>query len=175
MNHEPHIVLFYSYGPHFLRTARALRADYVNSRITAIIPGDFPQQLLKDLAIHGLPLLPNPSQTRSLRNAAATIKRLRNLCPDILVVLFDSPKLRLLAALSTAKERYCYHVDGRVTPVKRTFTIALAHTLAHRVYGRIRYIRIWCHVHFTRVQQQDRTENPLSKIDRTRIPHDKDI
>jgi len=151
MTNELHIGLFYSYGPHFIKTARALRAEHPQARITAFLPRAFPVDMLSDLEIEALPVLPDPGEHRSLAALYAIVRAIRAQRVDIFVVLFDSPRLRLLSALSGAGERQCRLVDGRRIPVRFTFAGGLMHTLLSRIVGHARYVRIWIEVQVTRV------------------------
>ncbi len=153
MTSNQNIGLFYSYGPHFLRTARALRKDYGKAHITAFVPRGFPAELLSSMDIQCVPILPKPSEKRSIRDVATIVKTIRSARPEIFVVLFDSPKLRALAALSTAKTKYCYHVDNRISTVRWGLSGNLLQTFGRGIRGRIRFARIWCHVYFTRINR----------------------
>ncbi len=162
---EPNITVFYSSGVHFLRTARALRQRHEAAAITAFVPKDFPEELLSSLNIRCLPLLPNPSQKRSLKHVATILRAIRGMRPDVFIVLFDSPKLRTLAALSGAGERLCYHPDGRITPMRWSFAGFLARSFMQAFRGRLRYTYIWCHVHFTRVDRSMVQKPSISDLD----------
>lgn len=170
MKSELNITLLYSYGVHFLRTARSLRQQHETATITAFIPRDFPEELLSGLNIRCLPLLPNPSQERSLNHVITILRAIRGIHPDVFVVLFDSSKLRTLAALSGARERICYHSDGRITPVRWSLPGALTRAFIQGFRGRVRYAYIWCHVHFTRVnrymvQESNPGDSDFSDVD----------
>ena len=103
MKPELQICLFYSYGPHFLRTVRNLRQTYETAVITTFIPKDFPQELFAGLTITCRPILPNPGEVRPLRLIATIVQAIRRTRPDVFIVLFNSPKLRILAAFSGPK------------------------------------------------------------------------
>lgn len=151
MNEQCHIGLFYSYGPHFMKTARALRLEHPDSRITAFLPQEFPVDLLADLDITAARVLPNPGAGRSVSMLFSIVRAIRAQRLDLFVVLFNSPRLRLLSALSNARECQCRLVDGRSVPVRFTLAGGLAHTLFRRLRGNIRYARIWIEVHTTRI------------------------
>lgn len=151
MTTDPHIGLFYSYGPHFIKTARALRAEYPKARITAFLPREFPVGLLSGLDIESLQVLPTPGAHRSLAGLYTLVRTIRAYRLDLFVILFNSPRLRLLSSLSGAAERQCRLVDGRRVPVRFTLAGGALHTLRTRIGGHLRYARIWIEVRLTRV------------------------
>lgn len=151
MNKDFHIGIFYSYGPHFIRTVRSLRADSPEARITAFVPAEFPAGLLGGLDVVLAPILGNPAERRSPGVLLSIVRAIRRQRLDVFVVLFDSPRLRLLAALSGARERQCCLVDGRTLPVRVTIAGNVFRTLGGRLRGQFRYARIWLSVHLTRV------------------------
>ena len=151
MSKEHHIGLFYSYGPHFMKTARALRRECPEARITAFLPKEFPIDLLSGLDIVMAQILPNPGTHRSLSSLISIVRAIRARRLDLFVVLFDSPRLRLLSVLSGAAERQCRLVDGRTIPVRFTLAGSMADTAFRRIRGNMRYARIWIEVHLTRI------------------------
>jgi hypothetical protein len=151
MLNTKHIGLFYSYGPHFVRSAHTLRQNHPDAHITAFVPYGFPVELLKQDDIECIPLLSEAGGAKTIRSLITIFRMIRNAGLDMFVVLFDSPKLQLLCAASNARERYCAHLDGRITPVRFTVAGSLFRTLINNIKGRTRYAYIWLYVHFTKV------------------------
>lgn len=168
MTKQPHIGLLYSYGPHFVKTARALRERYPEADIVAFVPESFPVSLLEDVSISCRSLLADNAHRRAVKKIVALVRAIRRERLDIFVVLFNSPRLQLLSAISGSKERRCRLVDGREFEVHLTLLSSLVHTLVSSVVGRWRYARIWLNVHCTRVYPQ---KNPQVS---GKAPHQKE-
>lgn len=151
MNRNKHIGILYSYGPHFLRTVREVRQQEPDARITVYIPEGFPLEMLQDLNVETLSLTQGAGTKPTLASAFMLLRALRRVRLDQFVVLFDSPRLQMLAALSQAAERWCYQLDGSKTPVRPTFMGSFLQTVRRGMVGRIRYVKIWLHVYGTRV------------------------
>lgn len=151
MTQRTRIGLFYSYGPHFIKTVRSLRETHPQADITAFVPEHFPVELLSGLNISSQPLLPDTGRGRAIKKVVTIIRAIRKEHLDIFVVLFNSPRLQLLSTISGAKERRCRLVDGRELPVRLTLLSGIYHTAVNTVVGHWRYARIWIHVRCTRV------------------------
>lgn len=153
MNEPERICAFYSHGPHYRRMLRFLRERYPAARITALVPPTYPREFLEgqvdDIVV--------TAQTQySSRNATAIrqlIQQIRGGGYGFFVVMFDSPRLRILSALTGVAERYCYQADGRYTPVRLSLTRAIANTVWRNLRGRLTYARIWLIVHFRHVER----------------------
>lgn len=145
------ICAYYSHGPHYARMLKHLRATYPAATIVAIVPPAYPRDALRGLA--------NEVQwTNSARYGLAAPGALKGLIGDIrrqrfdlIVVMFDSPKLRLLARAVGAKSRRVYTVDGRLEPVSTAVLGSLGRDLLRRLSGTLLYARLWCIVHLQRV------------------------
>jgi DNA-binding transcriptional LysR family regulator len=140
---------FYSRGPHFGRVLARLREEYPEADITAHVPEGFPEAPVRE---HGARIL-YCGGAPPLRALPSLIRSLRAQRYDLFVVIFDSPKLRLLAAASGAKQRCCHTVDGRIFPLRTAFSRMLAGGIWRRLCGAIVYARIWCVVHFRPVKK----------------------
>lgn len=162
MTQRTHIGLFYSYGPHFIKTARSLRETHPQADITAFVPEHFPVELLSGLNISSQPLLPDTGRGRAIKKVIAIIRAIRRERLDIFVVLFNSPRLQLLSTISGAKVRRCQLVDGREIPVRLSLVSGIFHTAIHTVFGHWRYVRIWMHIHCTRVHPR-KINGPLDR------------
>ncbi len=147
MTEQHRIGLLYSYGPHFKQAARALRTRYPGSRITALLPPGYPEAVIRDVVDDIIICAPEPEYGKTPGQAWRLIKTLRRERYDVLVVLFDSLKLQLIAAMSGAGERCCHHLDNRYEPLRLSLFGAIAAGLVRHVRGRLRYMRIWWHVY----------------------------
>lgn len=158
------IGLLYSYGPHFMKTLRALRDSHPDAQITVFVPANFPEALLDGMALHIRPILPDSGQRPGIRQGLRLIRAIRGEALDSFVVLFASPRLQLVASLSKAVQSYCYHVDGRVEILRLRLLRALLRPIKNRIIGNLRYFRIWVYVHCTRVNAK-RPQEKLSDAD----------
>lgn len=132
------VCLYYSRGPHFMRTLKQLREDHPDAAITVAVPPGFPRDPLAGLADEVVER-PRPG---GLGDAWRAARALRAEGYDLLVVMFDSLNLRLLAALSGARTRECHTIEGRVIRLRGgLMRRAISEALA-RVRGQIRYWRI---------------------------------
>ncbi len=147
MTKQYRIGLMYSYGPHFKQAARMLRARYPDSRITALLPPGYPEAVIRDVVDDIIVCAPEPERGKTPGQAWRLIRILRRERYDILVVLFDSLKLQLIASLSGAGECCCYHLDHRYHPLRLSLFGAVAAGVTRQVRGRLRYMRIWWHVY----------------------------
>lgn len=139
MTAPQNICAFYSRGPHFLRMLKQLRAAYPEARITAVVPPTFPAEAALGLANQVIKTQHaqwSLRQHKALRKLVAVLREGRY---DLFAVMFDSPKLRLLAVLSGARARVCYTVDGRQLPLKLAVLGQLADALARNIRGRLLY------------------------------------
>lgn len=133
------IGVFYSRGPHFVRVLGRIRGEYPDAEIDAYVPEGFPETPVLEQGARCVPCAGGntpgvlPRLIRSFRAARY----------DLFVVMFDSPKLQLLAAASGARQRLCHTVDGRVIPVRLALTQMLGGGLWRRLCGVIAYARIW--------------------------------
>src|SRR5690606_16419650 len=113
-HHEPErICAFYSRGPHFVRMLKHLREAYPGETLIAAIPASFPFPTIEPLVDETI-RLPEPGARSGLRRVWAIVRRLRRARCSHMVVMFDSPRLNLLARFSGAGRRWCFTVDGRL-------------------------------------------------------------
>ncbi len=133
------ICVFYSHGPHFGRTLKSLRKQFPTAHITALVPPEYPAEALEGLANR---MLSTKHATYSMghpRNILKLIGQIRRGKYDLFVVLFESPKLLLLASRSGARQKYCNTVDGRFFRLRGLLITHLLANLWHGICGRIRY------------------------------------
>lgn len=143
------VCAFYSLGPHYLRMLAHLRAQYPGARIIAIVPEGYLLEVLENRC-------DEVATTPPGRGAASLLPLARFLRAgrfDVFVVMFHSPRLRMLAALSGARECMCYTAGNRYFPVSLNFAGDAARWLARQIAGRITYARIWWNVRMQKVQR----------------------
>jgi len=147
MKRPKQIGAFYSHGPHYTRLLQHLRKTYPNAEITAITPPGFPKDALIGLAEKRM-VTKQPAY--SLRSPGALWELMRNIRAakyDLFVVMFDSPKLRILSALGGARRSHCFGPDGRFVPIRLALVSTLARYLYRNIRGRITYAYIHYIVH----------------------------
>ena len=154
-----HICAFYSYGPHYIRLLKYLRAQYPEARLTALVPPSYPHEplapLVDDIAV-------TDQERYGLRTVFSLLRPIRREKYGMFVVLFDSPKLRMVGALSGARSRYCFTVDGRFTPLR----LALLRTLLGRLYHHIRGRLLYARIHYVVYHHPVSTDDSASSGDR---------
>ena len=124
------ICAFYSHGPHYRRLLRYLRQKHPNAQVTALIPPDYPADHIAD----DVDAVETTAQTgyglSNPRGFIVLLRQIRRERYDRFVVMFDSPRLRILTALAGARERRCYDVNGRY----RILRLGLVHTAASALW-----------------------------------------
>ncbi len=138
------IGVFYSLGPHFLRTLSRLKADYPAASLTAMIPPGYPlsddERALADAFVETE--LPHYSP----RNVGPCLRLLRQIRAeryDLFAVMFESPQLRALSALSGAHRRACCLPRGHLAALNSSLPAVLADECTRRIWGRIAYAAMW--------------------------------
>ena len=138
MNTTKRICAYYSHGPHYTRMLKSLRQDAPGAEITAMVPPGYPREALEGLA----DTIMEVEKPAGPANAMGVLRRIRAGRYDSLAVMFDSPKLRVLAALSGVPERVCHSIDRRQYPLRRAIIGPLLTALWRNVRGHILYWRI---------------------------------
>jgi ADP-heptose:LPS heptosyltransferase len=133
------ICALYSHGPHFVRLLRHLRAEYPDTQLVAFVPPDYPAAVIKQWADRVERI---PGGKRGMTAFKEVLRQVRAERCDLLVVMFDSPKLRVLAAASGVRNRYYYAADGRYAPLRKGLLSSLLHGLWRQCVGRVRYAYI---------------------------------
>lgn len=139
MSVPENICAFYSRGPHFLRMLKQLRAQYPEARITAVVPPTFPAEAALGIANQVIKTQHAQWSLRQHRALRKLVGVLREGRYDLFATMFDSPKLRVLAALSGARARVCFTIDGRQIPLKLAVFSQLLDALARNIKGRLLY------------------------------------
>jgi len=136
MSQVERICAFYSRGPHFARMLRKLRERWPNATIVALVPPTFRVEMLPKEADEAEI---TTTGKRGARAVTAVCRQIQAGNYDVLVVMFDSPRLRLLAALSGVQKRYCCTVDGRLFHIRLAPFSLLFGTLWRRLRGEFTY------------------------------------
>lgn len=138
--HAPErICAFYSKGPQFVRMLKRLRAEYPDEIIVAAIPAEFPFSAIEGLADETIrfPEAGGASLSANLR----VVRALRQSRSSHIVVMFDSPRLNLVARLSGASKRWCFSVDGRLRPLSQPLAHVILAPTWLRLCGQVDYLR----------------------------------
>jgi len=145
MSGAKHIAVLYSRGPHFTRALQALRKTHPGATLTAIVPAEYGNKEALDGVADAV--------VATSGGAMEVLRTIRNGRYDVFVVLFDSPKLRLLASLSGARECMCCETDGYLTPLVESPPGVVVSIGLARLRGHITYVRLWILVRILRVGQ----------------------
>lgn len=149
------IAVFLSKGRNYGEVLRDVRHNYPQARIDAVIPKAYPlseeEQTLADAILETEQAQYSP---RAIRPLCRLIRRLRAPHYDLFVILFDSPKLRLLARLSRARNCACHQPSRRLAPMQPRITSIFADILFRNVRGRLVYGMIWAAVHLLPVKRK---------------------
>jgi hypothetical protein len=148
------ICAFYSHGPHFVRLLKHLRATYPAAHLTTFTPPGFPPEVLRGYADRMAYTGRRAYPLRELRPLLRLIEVLRRERFDLFVVMFDSPRLRLLARLSGAKRAMVYTVDGRTIPLHGLALGSLLAAFPRRIRGIALYAWMWFNVHCRPVRRE---------------------
>ena len=148
------IAIFLSKGRSFVDVLRDVRHAYPGAHIDAIIPPAYPlseeEQALANQVIETEQAHYSPRDTRALRRL---IRQLRASHYDLFVILFDSPKLRLIARLSNAKTCVFHRLDHRLLTIRPTIPGIVADVVFRNVWGRVVYGALWLITHFLPARQ----------------------
>lgn len=139
MNSPARICAFYSRGPHYQRLLKTLRTQYPEATLHAVVPPSFPPEVLQEVANEVRQTETAEWRLSSPGSLLRLLRQLRAERYDLFVTLFDSPKLRVLAALSGARVRQHYTVDGRLLPLRLAPLRNGIDAVRRNVRGRILY------------------------------------
>jgi hypothetical protein len=136
--------LFCGLGPHVPSVLRRLRESDPGVRLTALLPLGF------DLTGEERALV-DEIQTNERQRYSPTeigpclrlVRRIRRAHYDTFVVMADSSRLRILAALSGARTRICCHPHGWIEPLHGTLPGIIVRSVARRALGAIVYAILW--------------------------------
>ena len=145
----PRFAVFHSPGHDLRPVLDALREVRQDAEITLWIPKGhkLPEAISALADAVAETELPHYSP-RHVRACLRLIRGLRAQRYNAFTVLFDSPQLRLLAALSGASQCWLATGDGRLTALPVNPLRVLAEETLRGIAGRLTYLRVWISVHF---------------------------
>lgn len=155
MTTEFRVCALRSQGRGFVTRLDYLRRRYPEARLLVMVPKD--EDLTAEEAEYADEVLEQPHATysirspRQLRDLAAT---LRNARLDLFIVMYPSPRLRLVAGLSGARRGECWTYENQIIPLPTAIPTAMASLLWRLMLGRIRYYRCWLTTYVRRVPMQ---------------------
>ena len=91
---------------------------------------------------------------RNLPGFLGFIRRVRRARYDAFVILFDTPRQRILASLSGADRRMHCRLDGKVAVLDYTLPGIAADAVLRGLWGRIVYACLWVLVRATRAKRR---------------------
>lgn len=146
------IGVFYSKGRSYLEVLRCVHRHEPEARVCAIVPRGYlisPEERAASDEI-----VETERTGYSLQDLGALrslLRQIRGARYDTFVILFDSPRLRILAALSGARQ--CAHCtfDGRLARIGPSVAGTLCDVAARNVWGRLVYALVWLVVWCLRV------------------------
>jgi len=146
------ICAFYSKGRNYVDVLRRVRQDNPAAQIYAMVPARYPLSDAEGaLADEVLRIDRERYGWRDLLAFLHLLGRIRKARYDVFIIAFDSPRLRILAALSGASRcAYCT-LEGRLVDIQPSVSGTLANVTFRNVWGRLVYAGVWCAVHFLRV------------------------
>lgn len=155
MNDAQRICVFYSHGEHFNRVIKAVRTQNPTARLCALLPAGYHPPDEPALAQIADEILWTERANYGPSDAAALkrlVQQLRAGHYDRFIILFETLKLRGLAALSGAAICECWTAYGIIKPVDTSLPKALLGHFARILHGRLLYLRIWCSTHLCRAR-----------------------
>lgn len=147
------ICAFYSPGHDFARVLERLHRAHPEAHVTAVVPAGYtvagPLRDWADAVVETELERYTLGHPRALARLVSTIRRGRY---DLFAVMFASPKLRVLAALSGAERNVWCTPDGSHVPLGASVAGALAGELARVLRGRLTYMGLWCAIRMRRTR-----------------------
>jgi hypothetical protein len=154
------VCAFYSKGRSFLDVLDRVRAAYPGAHVTAMAPATYAMPEAERMAADDV--IVTEQARYSMGSPGPFFRLMRQIRRerfDVFVITFDSPRLRILAALSgAARCAYC-SMDRQVVPIGPTVPGTLAATLARNVWGRLAYRWIWLAVRLCKVNATSETSH----------------
>jgi hypothetical protein len=159
MSRKPRVCVYFSVGRNFLNVLRSVKQSLPDASITAVIPPGYPisgdeRSLAEEIIETDLVRY----SWRTLPALARLVRQFRRERYDAFVILFDSPRLRIVSSLSGAAERLHCRMDGRLALVRMSIPGTIADVVFRNVWGRIVYAVIWSIVRFRPVRLRDRRD-----------------
>lgn len=130
------ICAFFSVSQNFPAILQRLRAKHPNADIAAVIPPNYEaSQAERDHASRIIVTEQAEYGPAHIRACLRLIRSLRKERFDRFVVVFDSPQLRILAALTGARKCECWDPDSQIIPLHRHLSAELAAVVLRKACG----------------------------------------
>jgi ADP-heptose:LPS heptosyltransferase len=155
MTNPQRIAVFYSKGRNFETVLKAVRHQYPQAGVTALVPSDYPaseeERALVNVVEATEEARYSPKHPAALMRLFQSIRAGRY---DIFVITFNSPKLNILAAASGARTRIFCALDGRIRTIYPGFAKTIADIAYRNIRGRLTYAYIWLAVHCLKAKKR---------------------
>ena len=167
MNGPRRIGVFYGKGRTFLDALKSIKSHDPAALVCAIVPAAYPisedeialtdEILETDRARYG---------ARDIVPFLRLIRQLRGSHYDAFVILFDSPRQRILASLVRARQRSYCRLDGKVVELEYTIPGVIGDAALRNLWGRIVYALLWVLVRLFRAPPPARIMDRDTGVDR---------
>ncbi len=148
----PTVGVFYSRGPHLIRTLQKMRERFPQARIVAYLPKGFPVSAeigaAADEIVHTELTNYSPAD---LAACTRLVREFRSRRFAAFVIMFDSVQLKTLSALSGARTRLCCMPQGRVVELRAPIPIIFLEEILRRTVGAAVYFVVAAAVRLTKV------------------------
>ena len=144
MNAPKRICAYYSVGTHYRLMLERLRQDHPDAVVAAWIPPgltltDTERSIADEIVVteraHFSPA--------NVGACVCLVRRIRSMRFDVFAVMFDSPQLQTLGALSGAKECIYIAPRGHRVPAPTSVIRVAAVWMGRNLWGRLVYVAIW--------------------------------
>jgi len=144
------VVLLYSQSDHFLIAVEAMRAAHPDASLAVLLPSN--RGDLKELLPEGVEAVELPAAGSVFSQGRSVVQQLRAMNAGALCVLYKSPNLRLLAAMSGARSRCWCGEDGKLRALDESLAAVLAALTWQRLRGEAQYAWRWATIRLTRAR-----------------------
>lgn len=153
MTRADRIGVFFNKGRNLADVLRVVRGEYPGANVCAIVPRSYSVTEQESALVQETACVERARYgLRDMGALGRLIGQLRKRRYDVLVIMFDTPKVRLLGAVSGARTvRYC-RLDGRLVPVRKSILGILGSVTARRTIGGVVYVGVWLAVRLLRTR-----------------------
>lgn len=138
------IGVFFNKGRNLTDVLRAVRKEHPAAHICAIVPKSY------SATEQELALVQETAYVERARYGLGDmggfvrlIGQIRKQRYDVFVIMFDTPKVRLLGAVSGARAVWYCRLDGRLVPISKSILGILGSVIARRTVGGVVYGGAW--------------------------------
>lgn len=150
------IGILYSYGAQFNNAVNYIYNNYPTESIIIFLPMGYPTENLPVEERILLQFLPWDGSHLTYKKALLTLpkilKILRKFNLDMLVILFDSPRLIFLSKLTKAKSVYIYNSFNEFRLINKRLIPTLFFNLYKIAKGYITYLYIRCYTKIFKIE-----------------------